>query len=84
MAYKIQLSTAARRDLGKLPRATQERIAKTIDGLAEQPRPNGSTKLTGQDLYRVRCGDYRVIYRIEDDRLLVLVVKIGHRSGVYR
>jgi mRNA interferase RelE/StbE len=84
MAYKIELSTAARKDLGKLPRATQERLAKSIDSLAEQPRPNGSTKLSGQDLYRVRCGDYLVIYRIEDNLLLVLVVKIVHRSDIYR
>ena len=84
MAYKIELSAAAKRAFGKLPKATQERLAETIDGLARQPRPNGSTKLTGQDLYRVRSGDYRVIYRIEDERLVVLVVKIGHRRDVYR
>lgn len=84
MAYKIELAASARKTLGKMPRAVQERLATVIDGLAAQPRPTGSTKLAGQELYRVRSGDYRIIYSIEDTKLLVLIVKIGHRSEVYR
>lgn len=54
-------------------------------GLAENPRPIGSEKLTGsEDLHRIRVGDYRILYQIQDDALLVLVVKIGHRREVYR
>lgn len=61
------------------------RIAATIDALAGDPRPSGCRKLAGTDrLYRVRVGDYRVVYEIHDDRLLVLVIKLGHRREVYR
>ncbi len=84
MAYEIEFSTGARRAFDKLPASAQRRLAETVDELAEQPRPRGSTKLTGQDLHRVRYGDYRVIYQIQDAKLLVLVLKIGHRREVYR
>ena len=84
MAYKIEFTTAAKRQFDKLTPAMQRRLAETIDGLGEQPRPPQCTKLSGKELYRVRCGDYRIIYRIEDERLLVLVVKVGHRREVYR
>ena len=56
-----------------------------MDGLAKEPRPKGVKKLSGaDDLYRIRVGDYRVVYQIRDDRLIVLVVRIGHRKDVYR
>ncbi|MDJ0899633.1 MAG: type II toxin-antitoxin system RelE/ParE family toxin [Xenococcus sp. MO_188.B8] len=56
-----------------------------IDALATEPRPEGVVKLKGEEnLYRIRVGDYRVIYNVQDDRLLVLVVKVGHRGDVYR
>jgi mRNA interferase RelE/StbE len=84
MAYKIEVSTAARRVFDKLPAATQRQLAKTIDGLSDNPRSAQAVKLTGKDLYRVRSGDYRVIYQIQDKILLVVVVKIGHRREVYR
>jgi len=84
MAYKIELATSARRAFDKLPKDAQRRLAETIDGLAEQPRPAQALKMTGKDLYRVRSGDYRVIYQIQDKALLVLIVKIGHRREVYR
>jgi len=56
-----------------------------MDGLAKEPRPKGVNRLTGAaDLYRIRVGDYRVVYQIQDNRLIVLVVRIGHRKDVYR
>jgi mRNA interferase RelE/StbE len=76
------LAVKALRDL---PRADQRRVAARIDALAENPRPPGVEKLEGaDDLYRVRAGDHRIVYRIEDKRLLVLVIRIGHRREVYR
>lgn len=68
-----------------LPRRDQQRIASRIDALSKNPRPPGNEKLRGEDqLYRVRQGDYRVIYTIKDAELLVLIITIGHRREVYR
>ncbi|MBK1642629.1 type II toxin-antitoxin system mRNA interferase toxin, RelE/StbE family [Chromatium okenii] len=85
MAYKIIFAAVARRQFEKLPSLARKRLNEAITKLADQPRPSGVTKLSGEvDLYRVRGGNYRAIYRIEDDQLLILVVKVGHRSAVYR
>lgn len=85
MDYKIQIKPSAQKELAKVPQPQRGRIAKRIDRLAADPRPKDSKKLsTEQSLYRVRVGDYRVIYQIEDDKLLVLVVRIGSRGDVYR
>jgi mRNA interferase RelE/StbE len=70
--------------LAGLPRHAQEAIRDRVDSLADNPRPPSCKHLKGADLYRVRAGDYRVIYQIQDNILLVLVVKIGHRREVYR
>ena len=68
-----------------LPRAAQVRIAPKIEALADEPRPPGVKKLAGEEeLYRIRVGDYRVIYAIEDAELVVLVVMVGDRKDVYR
>jgi len=68
-----------------LPQDVRQRIDARIQSLADNPRPPGVEKLGGEErLYRVRVGDYRVVYSIEDDVLLVLVVRIGHRGEVYR
>lgn len=68
-----------------LPKIEQRRIVKRIEILAVEPRPFGAKKLSGEEnLYRIRSGDYRIIYQIQDKILLVLVVKIGHRREVYR
>ena len=72
------------KELRRLSRQDQRRIAHAIDQLAENPRPPGSIHLRNRDGWRIRVGTYRVIYSIEDERLLVLVVKIGHRREVYR
>lgn len=83
--YRIQFAPSASKQLGSLPRAIQRRIAMRVDQLAFNPRPRGSIKLEGEDdLYRIRAGQYRVIYAIEDDELIVLVLRVGHRRDVYR
>ncbi len=83
--YRIQFAPSARRLLGSLPRAIQRRIAMRVDQLAFNPRPPGSIKLEGEDdLYRIRVGQDRVIYAIQDDELTVLVLRVGHRRDVYR
>jgi mRNA interferase RelE/StbE len=85
MAYSIAFAKAAKRQFDKLPRPAQRRLGDVIAALAVDPRPPGVVKLTGEDrLYRVRSGDYRIIYQVEDERLLILVVKVGHRREVYR
>ena len=83
--YRVELKPSAARALAKLPKPALRRVAEAIDALTEEPRPRGARKLTGApDLYRIRVGDYRVIYAIEDRVLLVLVVALGHRQEVYR
>ena len=84
MTYKVEFSPAAKRAFDKLPKDIQRSLAAMIGDLMEQPRPRQSIKMTGHDLYRIRSGDYRLIYRIEDDKLVVLIVTIGHRREVYR
>ena len=85
MAYSIELMPAAKKHLDRLPADARRRVAVEIDRLRDNPRPMGSIKLSGEEgLYRTRSGDYRSVYRIEDDRLLVLVVKVGHRREIYR
>lgn len=85
MPYIVEFSTSAQREFRALERANQLRIATHIDGLASNPFPSGAKKLKGSaDHYRIRVGDYRVIYRIDGKRLTVLILKIGHRREVYR
>jgi mRNA interferase RelE/StbE len=84
-AYRVVLTPAADRQLAKLPRHAREMVAAAIVTLASKPRPSGCVKLSGQDdLWRVRVGDYRVIYAIADDRRIVTIAKIGDRKDVYR
>lgn len=83
--YDIELSASAARSLRKLDETTRRRIASKIDALAIDPRPPGAVKLSGTDnIYRMRFRDYRILYTIEDRKLIVLVVAIGHRRDVYR
>jgi mRNA interferase RelE/StbE len=85
LAYSIAFAAGANRQFDKLPRPAQCQLGALIAALADNPRPPGVVKLSGEDgLYRVRGGDYRAIYRIEDARLLILVVKVGHRRDIYR
>jgi mRNA interferase RelE/StbE len=83
--YPIEFAPTAYRQFSKLDAAARKRIAPFIDALSEDPRPAGAKRLVvGEELWRVRVGIYRVVYAIEDDRLVVLVVKVGHRRDVYR
>ena len=85
MGYRVVIMPAARKALERLPLDVCLRVNRAIQALAEAPRPHGCAKLSGAvDLYRVRVGDYRVVYRIEDRVLTVLIVRIGHRGDVYR
>jgi mRNA interferase RelE/StbE len=84
MAYQVEVRPAARRQIRKLPIAAQDQIRPVVRALADEPRPHGVSKLTGSDLYRVRSGDYRIVYEIHDAVLVVVVVTVGHRGEVYR
>jgi mRNA interferase RelE/StbE len=85
VSYRVTLLPGARRDLAGLPRHAQVRVAAKIDDLAADPRPPGVKKLSGEaDLYRVRVGDYRIIYTIDDDSQSVQVVAVGDRKEIYR
>jgi len=81
--YKIELRPAAARALGKLDPQVARRVQATIALLSEDPRPPASRPLRGRPAWRVRVGDYRVIYTIEDDVLLIVVITLGHRRDVY-
>lgn len=83
--YQVELLRSAAKELAALPKAIQQRIASVIDNLSNDPRPPGTKALQGDGKYlRIRVGDYRVIYHVADDRLVVLVVKVGHRRDVYQ
>jgi mRNA interferase RelE/StbE len=85
MAYKVEFAASAVREFRALERPMQRRIAVRIDQLAENPLPPDVKKLSGKpDHYRIRVGEYRVIYRMESKRVTVVVVKIGHRRDIYR
>jgi mRNA interferase RelE/StbE len=83
--HRIEFSPKAARQFKKLPRDLQVRLGPKIDSLAENPRPVGSKKLKGSDaIYRLRVGDHRILYQIQDKVLLVLVLAIGPRAEIYR
>jgi len=85
VAYSVVVLDAALKQLRQVPKADRTRIRARIDALAEDPRPAGAKKLRAREnLWRIRSGDYRIIYSIKDERLLVLVIRIGHRREVYR
>ncbi len=85
MTYSIEISTSAAKAIAKLPKANRLRIVGAIELLGVDPRPPGATMLRGGEhgRWRVRVGDYRIVYAIEDDRLLVLVLRVAHRREVY-
>jgi mRNA interferase RelE/StbE len=85
VAYRILFAPAALRQFRKLPVPIRKRLSPHIDALADNPRPPGVVKLSGSsDIYRVRVGDYRIVYEIQDVGLVILVLKIGNRREVYR
>ena len=82
--YKIAIKPSAVKELNKLPAKDIRRVTGKIQALAINPRPPGCEKLSAQERYRIRQGNYRIVYEIEDQELIVTVVKIGHRREVYR
>lgn len=85
MTYRIELTSSARRDLKKLPWDILRRVDAHILALAQNPYPPGAQKLEGgEDFFRVRVGDYRIVYTVEHSRLIILVIRIRHRREVYR
>jgi mRNA interferase RelE/StbE len=82
--YKIEIKRSAARELERVQGKTRERIVEKIRSLAEDPRPPQAKKLSGEEKYRIRQGDYRILYTINDLVVTVVVVKIGHRREVYR
>jgi len=85
MTYTVIYQPSAERELRKLSRELQRRILNKVDTLASAPYPPGCEKLAGKEnLWRIRIGDYRVIYTVRNKELLILVVKVGHRGDVYR
>jgi len=83
-SYSLDIKRSAAKELIALPRQDRARIIARIHALAHELRPPGSEKLSGQERYRIRQGDYRILYEIRDDVLIVMVVRIAHRRDVYR
>lgn len=83
-SYKVFFRKSAAKELEKLSKAVLRKIIKRIELLADEPRPPGCEKLTGQELYRVRQGDYRIVYSIKDNELTIWVIKVGHRKDIYK
>ena len=83
--YRVEIARGAVKSLAGLPRKEQHRIRAAIDLLAEEPRPPNCVALAGEEsVYRVRVGDYRILYEVVDARLIVHVIRIGHRRDIYR
>ena len=83
--YRVLIKPSAAREIEAIPQKThRQRVVSRIRALADDPRPRGCEKLTGQNRYRVRQGSYRIVYSVEDDALLVYVVRVGQRGEVYR
>jgi mRNA interferase RelE/StbE len=82
--YRITIRKSAVRELEDIPQKDIQRVVKRIRSLAKELRPHGSQKLSGKEQYRIRQGDYRIVYSVEDKDSLVEIVKIGHRREIYR
>ena len=82
--YKIEIKKSAVKELNEIPKKDLQKIVKKIGSLSENPRQRECRKLSGEEKYRIRVGKYRILYMIEDDKLIVYVVKIAHRKDVYR
>ncbi len=83
-AYRLLIKQSAAKELEAVPQRDRQRVVERIRGLADEPRPLGCQKLSGEEKYRLRQGDYRVVYLIDDGEQVVVVFKVGHRRDVYR
>jgi mRNA interferase RelE/StbE len=84
MSYSIGILRRAQKELAQLPKQEYERIKEAIVSLSQDPRPQGCKKLTGRECWRIRVGDYRVIYEIDDPQQGITILHIGHRRGIYK
>jgi mRNA interferase RelE/StbE len=84
MTHQVAILRRAQKELGALPDEACERVCTAIRGLSEEPRPAGCLKLTGREGWRLRTGDYRIVYEIDDTSRIVTILHIGHRRDVYR
>ncbi len=84
MRFQIEILRSAQKSLSQIQSQDQDRIIEAIRSLADEPRPHGCKKLSGRDAWRIRVGNYRVIYEIRESKLVVLIVDIGHRKEIYR
>ncbi len=82
--YAVELLPSAAKAIAKLERHVQVRIARRVDRMADDPRANAAKLVGSDDLWRARVGDFRILYRIDDERLVILVIRIAHRREVYR
>ncbi len=82
--YEISVKKSAVKELDSIPKKDLIKIVTKIKALSSEPKPQGSQKLSQKEIYRIRQGDYRVIYYIDDDNLIVTIVKVGHRKEIYR
>jgi len=84
-SYRLEISSTAERQLRKLPARELRRVVEAIEELANDPRPSGCRKLMGyKDVFRIRIGTYRLLYSVHDKRVIVVVLKVGHRRDAYR
>lgn len=84
MRYAVEVLRSAQKQLERVPRDRQEQILSVLAALADVPRPEGSLKLAGREAWRIRVGDYRIVYEIRDERRVVIVVVVAHRKDAYR
>ena len=82
--YKVLIKPSAVKELKKIPKKQLKKITERIQALSTDPRPPGCEKLAAQNSYRIRQSTYRIVYTIEDDQLIILVIKVGHRRDIYR
>ena len=82
--YTVFIERYAQKQIAKLDKKIIPTVKDAIAGLAFNPRPHGYKKLKGEEAYRIRIGDYRIIYEIEDDKIIVTVVSVGHRKDIYK
>jgi mRNA interferase RelE/StbE len=82
--YELLIRPSVTKDVRGIPQSDLKKILARIEALRDDPRPPGCVRLSGNECYRIRQGDYRIVYEIHDDRVVVIVVRVGHRRDVYR
>lgn len=84
-SYSVEVTRTAEKQLRRIAKRDRSRVLDAIEALGTKPRPEGARKLQGyEDIYRVRVGKYRIVYEVIDDRVVVIVLKVGHRKDIYR